>query len=357
MVKNRPASRGRNVTIRDVAAELRLSITTVSRALGGYADVSAETRKRVEDTAGRLGYRPNRNAQRLVTKRTHVLAWIQSDNVRIHVDPHFVEVLSGVLQTVRAAQYDVILTSDTPERQITAYDRYVHDNSVDGFLVDLPKPDDTRISYLLETGRPFVVHGREHRSDHYCWVDIDNFGIFRALTKLMIDNGHQRIAFINGDEHFAFAAERRRGVEAALDMLGLPRQTVRIHNTVHPMGEPGFDLTEKALADGAPTALLYSSTLMAVDGQAALARAGLRAGETIAVATMDDCLHHVDLAPYAGRITFARSSLREAGMTLATELIRACETGGPPRGVLAPTRFDFAHDTDGSGLERVEGRV
>lgn len=356
-MKERPAARGRNLTIRDVAADLQLSITTVSRALGGYSDVGAKTRKRVEEAADRLGYRPNRNAQRLVTKRTHVLAWIQSDNDRIYVDPHFVEVLSGVLQTVRTAQYDVILTSDAPDRQIKAYDRYVHDNSVDGFLVDLPRPDDPRISFLLEHGRPFVVHGREQRSARYCWVDIDNFGIFRALTRLMIDNGHQRIAFINGDEHFAFAAERRRGVEAALDALGLPRETVKIHNTVHPMGEPGFDLTARALADGAPTALLYSSALMAVAGQPALARAGLTIGETIAVATMDDCLHHVDLSPYARRITVARSSLRDAGMALAVELIHACETGGPPRGVLVPTAFEFAKGMDGTKLEAVEGQI
>ena len=357
MARQRPALRRRSITIRDVAADLNLSITTVSRALGGYPDVGAKTRERVKEAAARLGYRPNRNAQRLVTRRTHVLAWIQSDNDRIFVDPHFVEVLAGVLRGVRSRQYDVILTSDTPERQVSVYDRYVRDNSVDGFLVDLPKQDDPRISFLLENGRPFVVHGRERRSDRYAWIDIDNFGIFRALTKLMIDNGHTRIAFINGDEQFAFASERRRGVEAALDALSLPRDTVTIYNTVHPMGEAGFHLTERALIDCIPTALIYSSALMAVEGQAALERAGLRTGETIAVATMDDRLHHLDLSPYARRITFARSSLREAGGLLAAALIEACETGGPPRGVVVPTHFDFAVGIDSSRLGAVEGRA
>ncbi len=350
--------RRRNVTIRDVAAELQLSITTISRALDGYPDVATKTRRRVEEAADRLGYRPNRNAQRLVTRRTHMLAWIQSDNDRVFVDPHFVEVLAGVLGGIRAGKYDIILSSDTPERQTAVYDRYVRDNSVDGFLVSLPRShDDARISFLLESGRPFVVHGREHRSDRYHWVDIDNFGIFRALTRLMIDNGHRRIAFINGDEQYAFAAERRRGVEAALDAHGLPHDTVTIYNATHPMGETGDLLTGHALADSAPTAFLYSSALMAVEGQAAFDRAGLRTGETVAVATMDDRLHALDLTRYAGRFTFARSSLQDAGTLLATELIRTCETGEPSRGIVVPTLFDFADGIDGSRLAGVEGLV
>ncbi|MBU1175314.1 MAG: substrate-binding domain-containing protein [Alphaproteobacteria bacterium] len=354
--KVRRAEHRHNVTIRDVAGTLDLSITTVSRALGGYSDVGAETRRRVVEAARRLGYRPNRNAQRLVTRRTNVLAWIQSDNDRIFVDPHFVEVLAGVIRSAREAKYDVILTSDTPERQISVYDRYVRDNSVDGFVLDLPRLDDKRIEFLIENGRPFVVHGRGHGSARYNWVDIDNFGIFRALARLMIDNGHTRIAFVNGDEQYAFAADRRRGVEAALDMLGLPPDTVRIYNTSHPMGESGYDMTARALEEVAPSAILYSSALMAVEAQAALIKAGHVIGETIAIASMDDRLHHLDLAPLDGRITLARSSLREAGRILATELIRACEGADEARGVIVPVEFVLADGFDGSRLLPVEGR-
>ncbi len=345
-----------NVTIRDMATELGLSITTVSRALGGYSDVGAETRRRVADMADRLGYRPNRNAQRLVTRRTHMFAWVQSDNDRNFVDPHFIEVLAGVLRGVRVGGYDVILSSDTPERQIAVYDRYVRDNSVDGFLVNLPQQtDDKRISFLIDSGQPFIVHGREHRSDEYSWVDIDNFGIFRALTQLMIDNDHTRIAFINGDEHYAFAAERRRGVEAALDAAGLPRETVAIYNATHPMGEAGYQLTERALAEAQPTAVIYSSALMTVEGEAALEKAGVPAGAGMCVATMDDMLHPIDLSRYSGRVTFARSSLRTAGRQLAADLIRVCEQGGPPGGTLLPTEFDIADGIDASRIENVAG--
>jgi LacI family transcriptional regulator, galactose operon repressor len=223
--------------------------------------------------------------------------------------------------------------------------------SVDGFIVDLPQPNDPRISYLIEVERPFVVHGRDGRSDSYAWVDIDNAGIFGALTRLMVDNGHRRIAFINGDEHFAFAAERRRGVEEALDMLGLPRDTVHIYNALHPMGDAGFKLTTAALDEKDVTAVLYSSALMAVEGHSALVRAGRKVGDNVSVATMDDELHYLDLSPFDGQFTFARSSLRDAGSALIAELIRACEQSDRREGIIIPHTFRLAAGIDGRTLD------
>jgi LacI family transcriptional regulator len=344
------ARSGRSITIKDLAAELELSITTISRALNGYPDVGEETRKRIEEAAQQRGYRPNRNAQRLVTRRTHNIAWVQQDNDRKFVDPHFVEVMAGVLRGARARNYDIVLTGDTPEREMDIYDRYVNDNSVDGFIVDLPQERDARIGYLLASGRPFVVHGRTaSRTGGYGWVDIDNHGNFYRLTRLLLANGHRRIAFINGDEHFTYALHRRHGVMDALADEGLPSGTVRVLNSLHPMGEAGFQLTTQALADPDVTAILYSSSLMAVEGHAAVVRAG--AGRDLAIATMDDELHYLDLSPYAEQWTFVRSSLREAGLALIGELIRQCEKGGPPEGILIPSSFHIASGLDRSVLD------
>src|SRR5690606_17984360 len=124
--------------------------------------------------------------------------------------------------------YDVLLTSDTPEHELSVYDRYVNDNSVDGFIIDLPREGDPRISYLLDAARPFVVHGRDGRCDEYGWVDIDNYGNFYNITRLMIANGHRHIAFVNGDEHFTYALYRRRGaVDAMLD-AGLSPDNLKV---------------------------------------------------------------------------------------------------------------------------------
>ncbi len=343
-----PAADGRSVTIKDLAAELGLSITTISRALNGYPDVGEKTRRRIADVAQKLGYRPNRNAQRLVTQRTHNIAWVQQDNDRKFVDPHFVEVMAGVLRRARALNYDVVLSSEIPEHEMDVYDRYVNDNSVDGFIVDLPRENDRRISYLLEAKRPFVVHGRDGRGDDYGWVDIDNYGNFYNLTRLMLANGHKRIAFINGDEGFTYAIFRRRGVMDALADGGFGKETVRIFNSLHPMGEAGYKLTHLALNDPEITAIIYSSTILAVEGHSAIVRSD--PDRKLAIATMDDELHYIDLTPFAGQFTTVRSSLRDAGAALITELVRQCNERGEGRGIIIPSTFEFARGVDGAVL-------
>ncbi len=64
------------VTIRDLAEKLKLSITTVSRALDGYADVAEETRKRVIQTAREMGYEPSFAARQLRRKRSDAIGYI-----------------------------------------------------------------------------------------------------------------------------------------------------------------------------------------------------------------------------------------------------------------------------------------
>ncbi|MCZ4271480.1 LacI family DNA-binding transcriptional regulator [Maritalea porphyrae] len=329
------------VTIKDLARKLDLSITTISRALNGYSDVGAKTRDRVQKAAQEMGYTPNRNAQRLVTQRSHSIGWIKGDGSQHFVDPHFVEVFAGVLREVKHYDYDVVFASGAEEDLVSLFDRYVRDQSVDGFILELPRPNDKRITYLLESGMPFVVHGREERSDQYAWVDIDNFGMFETLTKVMLDAGHKKIAFINGDENYSFAVERRLGAERGLEAMGATRDALKVYNAVHPMVHAGYQLTTKALEDPKVTAILYSSAVMAVEGQAAIASSGREIGKDLEIATMDDELRHVDLTSLEGQISFVRSPLNESGHALVRQLMKQIQKKGPPEGELIPARFSL----------------
>ncbi|MFT6658180.1 LacI family DNA-binding transcriptional regulator [Maritalea sp.] len=329
------------VTIKDLARKLDLSITTISRALNGYSDVGAKTRERVQKTAREMGYTPNRNAQRLVTQRSHSIGWIKEDGAQYFVDPHFVEVFAGVLREVKHYDYDVVFASGSHKEIPQLFNRYVKDQSVDGFILELPRPNDDRITYLLEAGQPFVVHGSEQRADQYAWVDIDNFGIFETFVRLMLGAGHKKIAFINGDEHYTFALERRLGAEHGLEMMGENRDALTVFNAVHPMVHAGYQLTKKALEDPHVTAILYSSAVMAVEGQAAIASSGREIGKNLEVGTMDDELRHVDLTSLEGQISFARSPLNESGHALVRQLMKQIQKKGPPEGELIPARFSL----------------
>ncbi|WP_424982002.1 LacI family DNA-binding transcriptional regulator [Maritalea sp. S77] len=339
MQEDGPIGREREqVTIKDLSAALGLSITTISRALNGYSDVSAKTRERVQQTALEMGYTPNRNAQRLVTQKSHSIGWIKGDGSQHFVDPHFVEVFAGVLREVKQYDYDVVFASGAEKEVVSLYQRYVNDQSVDGFIVELPQPNDARIDYLLSTGLPFVVHGREGRSDQYAWVDIDNFGLFETLTRVLLGAGHKQIAFINGDEHYSFAVERRRGAEAAFQQMGLS-SGLTTYNAVHPMVHAGFQLTQKALENPDITAIIYSSAVMAVEGQAAIEASNRTVGDDLEIATMDDELRHVDLTQLEGRISFVRAPLNDSGHALVRQLMKRVQNKSAPTGELIPGRF------------------
>jgi LacI family transcriptional regulator len=260
-------------------------------------------------------------------------------------------VWGGVLGRARAANYDIVLTSHDRDHEITTYDRYVRDNSVDGFIVDLPREGDERVTYLLEAGRPFVVHGREQRCDQYGWVDMDNYGNFYRLARLLIANGHRRIAFVNGDENFNYALYRHNAVLHAAVDAGLPADAVAVYGSTHPMGDAGFRLTGDALADKSVTAVIYSSILLLMAGFELLTEAGERGGKPLAIATMDDQLKHLDPARLAPRVSFVRSSLHEAGAALIEELSRQCDERLAPRGTIVPSSFQVVPGLDRSSVD------
>jgi LacI family transcriptional regulator len=129
---------------------------------------------------------------------------------------------------------------------------------------------------------------------------------------------------------------------------GLPESALKIYNSDHPMGDAGYRLTARALADRELTAIVYSSSLMAVEGQSAIHRAGER---NVALASMDDGLHYLDLSRLAERVTFVRSSLHDAGIALIEELARQCDKHEKPRGTLIPTSFHVLPSWDASRLD------
>ena len=82
-------------TLKDIGAELGLSVATVSRALNGFPEVKPATRDKVREAADRLGYRPNRTAQRLVTGRSGMVGMIVKVRPDLTADQTFVEILTG----------------------------------------------------------------------------------------------------------------------------------------------------------------------------------------------------------------------------------------------------------------------
>ncbi len=317
------------MNLKQLAEELGLSPTTVSRALNGYPEVSEATRLRVAEAARHYNYRPNTQAKRLATGRAMAIGHIIPLSTRHEiVNPVFADFIAGAGEVYARAGYDMVLTIVPDSDEERAYREARSKGNVDGIIVHGPKVHDTRLSLLEELGLPFVVHGRSLGADPgYSWVDINNTRAFERATSFLLDLGHRRIALVNGIETMDFAARRRHGFERALAAHGLSADpTLMVSGEMteaqgHDAARDMLDLPDP------PTAFLTASFLSGMGVRRALWERGLRMGRDVSIVTHDDELGYLRNGFDEPIFTATRSSVREAGRRCAAMLLRRIESG------------------------------
>lgn len=310
------------MNLKQLAKHLNLSQTTVSRALNGYPEVNAETRRRVDEVARKVGYRPNPHAMRLATGRSHAIGHVLPSDRMLLIDPHFSDFIAGAGDVYSANGFDVMLHVGGSEDEQTVYRRYAQSGAVDGVVVMGPRLNDWRINLLTELDLPFIVHGRAgDAEDGYAWLDIDNRGAFRQATKLLTDLGHRRIGLINGNEAFTFATHRRQGYEDSLQAAGIGVDP-SIMTSDAMTEENGYRQTKRFLAsENRPSALLFSSMLFISGAMRAAYELGLHIGSDISLIAHDDGLPFLNAEGLVPSLTTVRSSIRAAGSRVAELLI------------------------------------
>ena len=312
------------MNLKTLAEALGLSQTTVSRALNGYPEVSAATRRRVEEAAAQMGYRPNSRAKGLATGRAMLIGQvIPTSTEHEMVNPVFGDFVAGASQNLARAGYDILLTRVPGDDEGKVYRDFRARGAVDGVIVQAPAVNDERIALLNEIGLPFVVHGRSTGVDlPYSWIDVNNTQAFRRATEFLIQLGHRRIALINGLERMDFAFRRRKGYTHALEAAGLSPDPI-LMCTDEMTEEFGFKKTRHMLSlDDPPTAIICSSILSAIGIRRALQEAGLVMGRDLSVITHDDDLSYLKNGQDLPIFTATRSSVRMAGELLADALVQ-----------------------------------
>ena len=310
------------MNLKQLAKHLNLSQTTVSRALNGYPEVGAETRRRVDEVARRVGYRPNPHAMRLATGRSHAIGHVLPSDRALLIDPHFSDFIAGAGDVYSANGFDVMLHVGGSEDEQTVYRRYAQSGAVDGVVVMGPRLNDWRIDLLTELELPFIVHGRAgDLEEGYAWLDIDNRGAFKQATKLLTDLGHRRIGLINGNETMTFATHRRQGYEDALMAVGLAPDTA-IMTSDAMTEENGYRQTKRLLtSENRPSAFLFSSMLFISGAIRAAHELGLQIGSDVSLIAHDDGLPFLNAEGLVPSLTTMRPSIRAAGSRVAELLI------------------------------------
>jgi len=283
------------MSIQTLADSLGLSISTVSRALNGYTDVSAKTRARVESAAKAMGYQPHPVAHRLATGRTGVIALVSSVRSGNYLDATFSALLSGAADGLREHGYFAVsVVLPVGEDELTELSRFLNGRLVDGVLLARTRTQDPRVTLLQQRGIPFVTHGRTVGNDPHAWVDADNEQAFFMATQRLIGLGHRRIGLINGQPNLTFATLREQGFRRACQQADLdPAQCPVRHGEVTAVS--GEQIATELIAASAVniratgqfgtqlTALLCATDAVALGAMRAVRTAGLMVGRDISV--------------------------------------------------------------------------
>lgn len=212
----------KKTSIHDVAREAGVSITTVSRALNGYDDVSKATKKRIMQVVAQLNYAPDVNARSLGGKANKVLAFLVS-GLHPGGDNGFVfGMLSGLYQVVMKYNYEFFLfTTNAAKQKEMNYVQLCRQKNIEGVMIAGIKTDDPYYTELANSEIPCVVIDAEVEGKFVSSLSIDNTQAAYEAVKYLLDAGHRNIAMFNGGSLAAVSKLRYLGYEKAHKEYGL----------------------------------------------------------------------------------------------------------------------------------------
>jgi len=314
---------GRGITLRTLAEHLGLSRTTISMILNDVPDATRfpeETRRRVVESAKRLGYRPNYFARSLGRKRSYLIGVIAPDLG----DGFEAALISGFERRLLDTGYTSFVSNHfwSPSL-LQRHIENLRDRGVEGLLLIDSTPSEA-------PGIPTVMIGTSRSPKWSTRVSIDNaFGI-RETIHHMASLGHKEIAFIKGLEGTGDMEDRWNAVLATCQDVGVrvdPRLTVQLER-LDLIGmrhsEEGRIAMQKLLGRGRHfTALVAYNDITALGAMTVLREAGLRVPEDVSVMGFDD----IGFASLAyPPLTTIRQPLRTMGATAAEVLLRKIAT-------------------------------
>ncbi|GAB3632419.1 LacI family DNA-binding transcriptional regulator [Microbacterium shaanxiense] len=316
----------RKSTLSDVAAASGVSKATVSKALNGRDDVSAETRERVLAAVSELGYRPTTSP---ATEGRRAIA-VAFD---IPASPYILNVLQGVLASATDNRLD-LLTRLAPDRTVRTQRAVAHawiaEQRAAGVIgvvgLTLSRPD-ALLDAAAEAKLPFVMVDPVDTA-HRRLVSIasSNWAGARAAADYLISLGHRRIAWIGGPESSVAARDRLYGYRAALDAADLEADPSMAVSDQFDVAAGARHARDMLTAAHPPTAIMAADDEIAVGVLATARELGVRVPEDLSVIGFDD----TPQAPWTTPpLTTVRQHLEDMGR-MAVQTVESLAAGQPP---------------------------
>jgi len=311
-------------TITDIARELGLSPSTVSRALNNHPGISEKTRKAVVKLARKKNYQPNLLALHLLQKKTNTIGVIVPEISSFF----FSSIINGIQDFVNSLGVNMIIgqSNESYEEEKRIVQTFSSIN-VDGFLIS-PSSENKRndhLEMLVKSNIPLVFFDRDCIGIEADKVFVDEYSGARQAVEYLVQTGCRRIAHIGGPQTLSTARHRLRAYRDALQKHGLP---IREDYLVEASGfapEHGIEPSKRLLSlPEPPDAIFTINDGVAIGAMYVIKEAGIQIPREISVIGFDDDPHSSYFKPSLSTVW---QPTYEMGMLAARILMKRISSG------------------------------
>lgn len=301
-------------TIKDIANELHLSVSTISKGLSGASDVSDRTRRLIVSTAMKMGYTPRQGRAGMEPKK--VCVFIENMGYE-RIEQFGYDIIVGFKLEAAAKRWDVSVVPLAMNRESEySYDEYMAENRyAAGFLLGFALHNDF-LDQMQRTGVPTVLLDNVVYNKNVACVGVDNQqGIFYSVEHLA-QLGHKKIAMLNGETASRVSQERLAGFRLGMETCSLSvREELVAHGDYRT--DCAGEFVGRFVREGA-TAVVCASDLLAHGVLRELYRMGLRVPDDVSVVGFDDL-------PLASYTTPALTTIRQNRLAIGKNVCMVME--------------------------------
>ncbi|MCI8695295.1 LacI family DNA-binding transcriptional regulator [uncultured Acetatifactor sp.] len=314
----------KSTTISELAKELGLSVSTVSRALNGKSVVREDTRQLVLEAAEKYSYVPNEIARSLKKSSTKTMAVVLPD-----ISETFFGTIVKEIDRVVAREGYMIILADTHESADNEkkYLDMLYTRRVDALVLATVDCSGNTVKRFMESGAPVVFIDNVPELPELDAITVDNRKASRVAVECLVSRGHRQIAVIAGSEKETTGVERLAGYEEAMEEWGIPVNAELVVRGDYKC-ESGYLQMKRLLAqrEGNPfTAVYIVSEKMTYGAMKAIRESGLSVPEDISVVGFD--IHEMGMEPRQ-KLTSVRQPEVEIGRKVGELLLRRLDDSG-----------------------------
>ncbi len=308
------------VSIRDIAREAKVSVSTVSRVLNDSGYVKSSTRKAVMSAIDKMNYYPNAIARSMVKRQSHIIGLL----VPYFRAPFYAGLVASIEKKAGELGYNIMLchTNENTEQEKN-YLTLLAERRVDGVIV-LPVSREWAHIYDMEAVLPLVLVSRRSPDGALSCVRADDVQGSRQIVEHMLDNGYRKIYFVSGYPYMMNSVDRMEGVRMAFSSRGLDFDGVASEPGIMDY-QGGYTAARKLLEERELPEAVYSvNQMMALGAVQAIQERGLRIPDDVALASFagfDELEYESFIQPRITANIYPSAEIGETSMKLLDEMI------------------------------------